>query len=294
MLKPGKPFNPHGIFQNVYTPRAVARIKEISALSKLVYGMLCAHCGRDGLVYPSQKTLAEELGSSVNGIANAIKSLEEKGLLAIARPEGTARLMHRNSSYVFLWHDLLETPSEPPKNGSRTPTEWGSGPQQSRVPTKTDILKQRSSSPDEPATRTRDSGEEGGVGVDGTTEKTGQVKETSARFQKLFLRSWKRRHGRDYPFQKKDGALLKSLHSRLKGDRALFKQILQRYFADDWHGWNGHSVGTLSANLPHWLIAPPPAPGVAQENTPDYDSVISNQTGRSLSQDDLRNLTEDE
>lgn len=104
-MKSGEPFNPYGLFHFAPIPDWLCRRKEINSSSKLVYGKLTQHCGRSGMVYPAQKTLADELGMSVQNVRLCLTHLTDKDLIQVQRPTGKERLDHLNNSYVFLWQD---------------------------------------------------------------------------------------------------------------------------------------------------------------------------------------------
>lgn len=100
----GKRFNPYGMFTGIFIADGLARFTGIGAAAKLIYGRLVGHAGRDGKVFPSQETLAEETGLAIRTVRTALTELEQAEFIEVARPDGADRLAHRTARYFFNFH----------------------------------------------------------------------------------------------------------------------------------------------------------------------------------------------
>lgn len=118
-MKTGDEFNPWRMFVGVFIPNALARYSGLTASAKLIYGRLAQFAGKNGECYPSQETLAAEVGLSTARIKQVLPELVKCGLIRIEQPMGRDRLNHMNARYVFLWHDIFAAPQgdDPPRNG---------------------------------------------------------------------------------------------------------------------------------------------------------------------------------
>lgn len=115
----GQVFNPYGLFNGSFIPNCIMRSKELTASDKLVWGRLFQYSGRDGICYPKQDTIAEEIGVSERTVKYALQNLVTKKFIRVIAPSGKDRLMHRNNQYVFLWHPVFE--DEIPRGNICTP-----------------------------------------------------------------------------------------------------------------------------------------------------------------------------
>ncbi|MDA1316170.1 MAG: helix-turn-helix domain-containing protein [Acidobacteria bacterium] len=102
--KPGEVFNPYRLFEGVWVPTGVLPLKEICPAAKLLYGQLGRYAGKDGQCFPSQATLAKDLGISDRQVRNLLGDLEREGFIRTVQ-QG----LRRNNRYVFLWHPALES-----------------------------------------------------------------------------------------------------------------------------------------------------------------------------------------
>lgn len=242
----GQPFNPFGFFQNVLIPKAIAQRKELSASAKLLYGVLNSHCGKDGKVYPSQATLAEEIGVEEKSIQRTIQNLADVGLIRIVHPTGSDRLLHKHNQYVFLWHEWLEESSQMTTESSESahpPSMGGPAPAPTGGANKTTILKQYPLRGAKPAA---------------ASPTNGNGAQTSHKFQRAFCRMWEDKYKRPYPFQAmKDGVAIKKMCHYLKGDRKEFKIVVARYLEKTGGNgyFNGHPAWKLSANIHEFLVS---------------------------------------
>lgn len=90
-----KGFAPKGKIFGPILPSFVLRLR-ISQGAKIMYALLCNFAGEKDRCWPSQGTLADGMGCSVNTIKNYIRELQEAGLLAICHGR------FRSLTYVLL------------------------------------------------------------------------------------------------------------------------------------------------------------------------------------------------
>lgn len=107
-MKVGDFFKPYKIFNGVIIPNAILKYKDLSAMSKLAWGRLAQYAGKNGQCYPSQDTLADELGISVRYIQKILKELEDQKFIQRINPKKVKRLAHQTNRYKFVWHEVLE------------------------------------------------------------------------------------------------------------------------------------------------------------------------------------------
>ena len=69
--------NPYKKFLNIQVPVWLACRKELKHGSKLLYGCLCKYAGKNGKCFPSQTTLARDLGCTKRTIARYLKELKK-------------------------------------------------------------------------------------------------------------------------------------------------------------------------------------------------------------------------
>lgn len=108
MFKIGDLFNPNSMFYGIMVPNCMCKLSSISWSAKAVYGRLTQYSGRDGRVYPKQKTLSYELGLSKITIIRSLKELEDNKFITIVKPTGSDKLKHFSNSYGFLWHECFD------------------------------------------------------------------------------------------------------------------------------------------------------------------------------------------
>jgi hypothetical protein len=114
-LEIGDDFIPHRKFIGAFIPNSIMRlpISVMSFTEKIVWARLVQYAGEDGKCYPKQEVLAGEVGASVSVVQVALRRLEENGFIRREHPTGKDRLLHRNNSYHFKWHECFtENPSE--------------------------------------------------------------------------------------------------------------------------------------------------------------------------------------
>lgn len=107
-MQVGQEFIPFKLFLGAIIPNAILELEDLTPGAKLVYARLSQHAGRDGRCFPSQKTLAKEVGMSENAVQIAIDLLVKKGFIKRINPTGKERLEHASCEYKFLWHESFE------------------------------------------------------------------------------------------------------------------------------------------------------------------------------------------
>lgn len=108
VLKTGDVFNPFKLFVGLFIPNALARYGGVSSSAKLVWGRLSQFAGENGACFPSQKTLAKEIGVGERQVRRLLLELEQQKFIAYNRPQGKGRLNHLTCEYVFLWHEIFQ------------------------------------------------------------------------------------------------------------------------------------------------------------------------------------------
>jgi hypothetical protein len=105
-LHVGQPFNPFGLFNGLWVPECIARCRWLSGGAKLAWARLARYAGRDGLCYPTMKTLGQEIGVGERQAQKYVAELERHELVRrVSRYLGRAQT---SNAFEFLWHGLLE------------------------------------------------------------------------------------------------------------------------------------------------------------------------------------------
>jgi DNA-binding Lrp family transcriptional regulator len=107
-MKIGEIYNPWELFYGAQIPNVILKNKNLTSTAKLVFGRLAQFAGQNGKCFPSQETLAEEIGSSESSIQSAIKNLVDEGYIKKIEPSGNERLKHYSCSYEFMWHQTFD------------------------------------------------------------------------------------------------------------------------------------------------------------------------------------------
>ena len=105
--KVGLPFKPYNKMIGAWIPEALMELPNLSPLAKLLYGRLCQHGGKDGLIFPSQETLAKELGVSVSTIKRGLNELKEAGFIGVVRTRKETAPKEQRNRYQTLFHPCL-------------------------------------------------------------------------------------------------------------------------------------------------------------------------------------------
>lgn len=104
----GQEYNPYMMFTGSFIPNYIMMRKDLTSTDKLLFARLSQYSGKNGECYPSQETLADEVGCSVSAIKLSIKHLVEFKLIKVIKPQGAERLMHLHDRYVFIWSEMFE------------------------------------------------------------------------------------------------------------------------------------------------------------------------------------------
>lgn len=106
-------------------PNAVMRHRGLSPQAKCLYTLLLTYAWRDSSCFPSQKTLATDLGISDRYVREILKELEREGFLQIQR-QG----LNKPNIYHFLDFYADRNPGSAPEgNGGSNPDRKGSAAQ---------------------------------------------------------------------------------------------------------------------------------------------------------------------
>jgi uncharacterized phage protein (TIGR02220 family) len=106
-MNTGQKFNPYRLFVGVHIPNAILRYEKLSLGAAVCYGRLAQYAGENGLAYPSNKTLSEELGVSPRSIQTYIRELETEGFVNVVRRSLGKGDQGNTNLYEFLWHEVL-------------------------------------------------------------------------------------------------------------------------------------------------------------------------------------------
>jgi biotin operon repressor len=99
----GEPFNPWQGSCGFWPADIVDRQRELGDGPKRVYRRLKSYAGKNGSCFPSQQTLAADLGKSERQVRRDLDELESAGLIAAKLRNG-----RRSNTYQFLWHSMFE------------------------------------------------------------------------------------------------------------------------------------------------------------------------------------------
>jgi len=95
--------NPYNLFVGSFIPNWLLKRVEVSQGAKLCYARLSQFAGKDGDCFPSQPTLAVEIGAGERQIRRYISELEELKLI-----ESVQVGLNQPNRYRFLWHRWME------------------------------------------------------------------------------------------------------------------------------------------------------------------------------------------
>jgi len=99
--------NPYRTFVGSFIPNGLLKYKGVSSTAKLLWARLAQYAGKNGVAWPSQDSLAEEIGVSVTTIKRFMKELIDDGFIECEKPLGLDRLGHKTNRYYFLNHPCL-------------------------------------------------------------------------------------------------------------------------------------------------------------------------------------------
>lgn len=230
-MKPGQLYNPWKMFVGSFVPNALMRCPDISSTAKLVFARLCQYAGQRGEAFPTQETLAAEVGVSEDRVYRILKDLEEFGLVKVIAPTGQAKLLHQSNRYVFPWHQIFDdTDPEPLK---ATATE----------PLKTTVGTIRESDTKEIK---HAAAKKAAVSADAEMLHLGH-------FTDLYCHLWRKRYHSKYPWEKKDGPIAAKIWEILTKNGNDPAKVLHNFFAEDDKFYNGHPWTKLRGDLPRFV-----------------------------------------
>ena len=94
--------NPYKLFQGAFIPNWLMQRTEISPSAKLCYAKLCQYAGKDGICFPKQEKIANNIGLKRRWIINCLNELETLRLIK------SIRIGWRCSNrYKFLYHSWM-------------------------------------------------------------------------------------------------------------------------------------------------------------------------------------------
>jgi len=103
--------------QSLFIPLVIARCPWLGFAAKMLYGRLCFHAGPDGECFPSEETLAYELGlvnqngevgeSQIRTLRNYLKELKDGQLIQV-QARYNARGERTSNAYRFLDHEMFK------------------------------------------------------------------------------------------------------------------------------------------------------------------------------------------
>jgi hypothetical protein len=93
--------NPYKMFLGAFLPNWLLRRQELSPGAKLCYARLAQYAGENGVCYPKQETLGEDLGVSRYQVLRYIAELKKVKLLETRRES-------KGNIYLFLLHEWME------------------------------------------------------------------------------------------------------------------------------------------------------------------------------------------
>lgn len=99
----GEPFNPWHEACGFWPEDIVDRQRDLGDGPKRAYRRLKRFAGSNGSCFPSQETLARELGKGERQVRRDLDALEAARLIASVSRDG-----RRSNTYVFLWHPIFE------------------------------------------------------------------------------------------------------------------------------------------------------------------------------------------
>jgi biotin operon repressor len=99
----GEPFNPGKGSCGFWPEDIVDRQRDLGDGPKRTYRRLRSYAGKNGSCFPSQQTLAGDLGKSERQVRRDLDELEAAGLIGSKSRDG-----RRSNTYLFLWHAMFE------------------------------------------------------------------------------------------------------------------------------------------------------------------------------------------
>ena len=114
--------NPKRLFVGCFIPNWVRERTELTMTAKMLYGTLVQHANNEGVAWPSQETLASEMGCTDRCIRSAATCLERHELIEVQQPG-----LGASNRYRFGWHEWMglrpEDISARPEKSSARPED---------------------------------------------------------------------------------------------------------------------------------------------------------------------------
>jgi len=95
--------NPYKIFNGVWLPIGLLERTELSQGAKLCYALLCKYAGENGICYPSQETIAKDIGIKKRQAIRYIRELINNKVIKVEKLG-----KKQTNRYWFLMHAWLE------------------------------------------------------------------------------------------------------------------------------------------------------------------------------------------
>jgi len=101
-------FNPYRNFVGSFIPNCLMSYKGLTGTAKLCWARLAQYAGKDGIAYPSQDSLAEELGISKSQVIRILSELEKKNFIKRIKATGQDKFSHKTNRYYFIFHPVFK------------------------------------------------------------------------------------------------------------------------------------------------------------------------------------------
>lgn len=97
--------NPWRQWHGAWVPEWLMRSKAVSPGAKLCYARLCRYAGKEGVAYPDQAELAEELAVSERTVRTYIRELEDAHLIRTEQRGLGQPNRYRFRNHPMIWND---------------------------------------------------------------------------------------------------------------------------------------------------------------------------------------------
>lgn len=132
--------NPFRLFVGSFVPNWLLSQPSISQGAKLTYARLAQYAGSNGVAWPNQESLSEELGVKPRQLRTYLQELESASLIHV-----TQRGLGKPNEYRFLAHAWMR---EPDRQDTATPDrQYSAGPERQDTATPLEENQRRESIP---------------------------------------------------------------------------------------------------------------------------------------------------
>lgn len=118
--------NPKRLFVGCFVANWLRERKELTMTAKVLYATLVQHANDEGVAWPSQETLAQEMGCTDRCVRSGLALLEEHGLIETQQPG-----LGASNRYRFGWHEWMGIPEPRPEESSARPELFSARPEKS-------------------------------------------------------------------------------------------------------------------------------------------------------------------